>query len=347
MDIGRINPYTLNLYTLSPFVRQLQKPKLVLPEGGLHISSGSSLSLFQLLINFLKGGSNFENSFRAKELYEKISSDITILGGLDKVFFPHEVSSFTRVLNHLRELGHSPNLVINVSPLSKTHEKILVELVSRIEFAKELQEHESKSIADIKKSLDSVLDSVTDKIIGILLQEALTRGSYINLVLAVSRLNPIWEIPDEADITKFLKGKVLTQDFRNCLKDSIRGREVDKEKLTFLQKKFYYFAKSMIVILINMPDFAIRLLPRLGKVTKLSLNVIHHIPIAGPLINSFFGPVDEVIAVIGKNKDEIRILRNEAKKVRYFHKLLTNAKNFLSKVKDEGSGFIRQVLEHF
>ena len=274
-----------------------------------------------------------ENIFRAKELYDNLHAKF-VTSNIDKVLSPYELERFNKVLIKLQKIksnGQSFQETIN-----PTDAETLMEIFPKLE---SLQEEKDKKLKTTN-SLDSIMNTISDKIMTILLQEALTRGSYINLALSIARLNPLVEIPDESDLKEHLKNKVLTQEFKNCLLENIKGNKCDKSKLTSLQKQFFFFANIIVWTIAHMPEFAIKYVPRLGKVTRLSVNLIEQIPIAGSLINKFFVPVDEAIKIIEKHPDEIRTLRKEAKQVKLLSKMLDTA----IKLKDEGLNLLQKLF---
>lgn len=274
-----------------------------------------------------------ENIFRARELYDNLRARFVTLNQC--IVLPEfDLNRFNKVLNKLQKAtskGQSFHEIV-----SPRDAETLVEILVKLEALQEEKDRKLKAAS----SLDSVMNTISDKIINILLQEALTRGSYINLALSLARLNPIVEIPDETELREYLKGKVLTQEFKNCLLESIKGSKSGRSNLTPLQKKFFFFANIIVWTIVRMPEFAIKFAPRLSKVTRLSVHLIEQIPVAGSLINKFFVPVDEAIRIIGRHPEEIRTLRKEAKQFKLLSKILDTA----IKLKEEGLNLMQKIF---
>lgn len=274
-----------------------------------------------------------ENIFRARELYNNLHTRFVILNA-DKILSGFDLDRFNKVLNKLKIIvskGQSFQEII-----SPTDVETLAGILLRLEVIQEEKDRKIKA----SSSLDSVINTIADKIISILLQEALMRGSYINLALSLARLNPIVEIPDESQLKDYLKSKVLTQEFKDCLLESIKGNKSSRSKLAPLQKQFFFFANIIIWTIAHMPEFTIKYVPRLGKVTRLSVHLIEQIPIVGSLINKFFVPVDEAIRIIERHPNEIRTLRKEAKQVKLLSKILDTA----IKLRDEGLNLMQKLF---
>ncbi|GEM_PF-6678825 len=301
------------------------------------IIPGENTSLFnfernltELYSSFLQSRTEYENIFRARELHNGLSSKLSKLIEPINYFNEAELKIFLEVLTKLERLSHTrtgQNELIFNSQDAQT----IMELIEKIGFCEQEEENRKLKQVKIKSHINDVVDGIADKIMFILIRESLDRGSYIYLALAVARLNPIWEIPDESSITEYLKKKVLTDEFKQCLIQSIRGEKTNKDKLNTLQKQFFYFANSIIHMLMYMPKFAIKWLPRTGKVTRLSLGIISKFPVFGPLFVSFFGPVDDVISIIKNHSESISYLQQIAKKARRQNKLAAKITKAFSK----------------
>ncbi len=273
-----------------------------------------------------------ENVFRAGELHSNLYAKfLTLRTG--SILSEFDIDKFNKVLNKLEKIKNKKTR----SSINAKDAEILLELISRLEV---LQEDKDKRLK-AANSLDSVINTISDKIMNILFQEALMRGSYINLALSLARLNPLLEIPDENELREYLKSKVLTKEFKTCLLDSIKGDKSGRSKLTPLQKQFFFFANMMIWIIAHMPEFAVKYVPRLGKVTRLSVNLIEQIPIAGTFINKFFVPVDEAVRIIERHPEEIRTLRKEAKQVKLLSKILDT----MNKLGTEGLSILQKLFQ--
>ena len=311
-----------------------EKPRLILPS--LKVGTADEKPNLNEMVSYLlyKDGIPSENIYRARELYHELTYKISHFGGLERIVSEHEVALFSKIIKKIEQIKDKGLPITKI--ITTEDAEILAKLVMRIETQEEEKEQKLKAAT----SLDQVLNTISDKIVNILLQEAMVRGSYINIAIALARLNPIVDVPDENDLRTYLKSKVLTGEFKKCLLDGLRGNKVNKSKLDSLQKKFFYFANSIVWIIAHMPEAAVKYLPRVGKVTRLSVNIIHQIPIFGPLINTFFGPVDEAIRVFELHPQEIRLLRKEAKQL----ELLKKISDAVVKLKDESVGLVRQVL---
>ncbi len=278
------------------------------------VMSEERLGLNQLFANLVRGGTAVENAFRAKEIYKELENKIANLSVIQSLGTEGEIRDFKKVLDDLKKLSKSNNT--SEVPFNCTDAETLTKLILKLEALEEVSNERKENKAKIGSNLDMVLNGIADRIITILVNEAMARGSYVNLVVSVARLNPIWDVPDEYDLTQFLKKQVLTDEFRNCLKESIRGNKADTNKLNPAQKKLFHFSSYIVRLLCFMPEFLIKWLPRTGKVTKLSVNIIHQVPLIGPLITSFIGPIDEVINLIRVYGDQIKYIRKTAKEAR-------------------------------
>ena len=312
-----------------PVIQVLDRDLLVFPDHEITLP-GEELNLSELLSSLIRGGVSFENAFRARELHKRLNTTIGLAGGLRKILPYEEISRYSKVLGSLERIAVTEKEDLSQVLCFEDAES----LTCLVEKVKEYEEEVlgRRTSTDFSGSVDSVLDGISEKIITILLTEALVRGSYINVALGIARLNPKWDIPYEADIPKYLKSKVLTRHFKNCLKERLKGNVVNKEELDSLQKKFFYFANGIVWVLSHLPEFAIKYLPYTRRITRLSVNIIHHIPIIGLLINSFLGPVDEIIGIVGKHGDDIRILKRVAKQARRHHKFLSKAMDAFKKI---------------
>lgn len=313
------------------------KPTLVIPS--LKVTSLNEKPNLNELVSYLliRDGIPAENIYKARELYNELTHKLSNLGGLEKIACEPDLERFSKIIKKLIKI-RDKGLSINKN-ITNQDAETLVELIIKIE--KEEEEEKEKEInLKASTSLEQVLNTISDKIINILLQEVTIRGSFINIALALARLNPIFNVPDENDLRVYLKSKVLTADFKSCLFDSLKGNKVDKSKLTPLQKKFFRIANLIVWIIAHIPEFTVKYLPRVGKVTKLSVNIIQQIPIVGSLINTFLGPMDEAIRIFELHPREISLLRKEAKQL----ELLKKITDTVNKLKDESLGLVRKIL---
>ena len=268
-----------------------------------------------LIANLLKGGLGFENAFRAKELYKYLTHKLDNVHRLDSLLEQAEQVHISRALCNLKSLAKEDGSLPSQN-LSCEDAEALAKLAIKLEVLEEQAEEQKERRLLVSSSLNSVINSIADKIITIMLQDALQRGSYINLGISLARLNPIWEIPDERELTKYLKSKVVTDEFRKCLLESIKGNKPDIESLDKMQKQFFYMANTMIWLLMHIPGFAINHLPTTAKLTRISRNIIYYIPIIGSLIDPFLGPVDEAIYIMWKNEREINLMKKVYREAR-------------------------------
>ena len=295
------------------------KKTLIVPDENTSLYD-SQRSLTEIFTSFLQGGTKSENIFRAKELHESLLSRLSKLREPVNYINEVELKIFQEALTKLENLV-AKRTDKNKSILNSQDAQTIMELIEKIEFCEQEKEKQRLNQFKIKSHMNDVVDGIADKIMLILIRESMDRGSYIYLALAVARLNPIWEIPDETSISEYLKKKVLTDEFKQCLIQSIKGEKINKDKLNTLQKQFFYFANSITHILLYMPKFAIKWLPRTGKVTRLSLGIISRIPLFGRLFISFFGPVDDVISIIKGHEKAILYLQQIAKEAKKQNKL--------------------------
>ncbi len=292
--------------------------KLIIPNNNIATPEVES-GLNELLSNFLKGGIAFENVYRARELHKELASKISKFGGIERLGDIRESKQFSDLLRILDKITKNNDNLIN-KPISISDAETLTKLIIKLEALEEQALAVKQEKAKVSSHLDLVLNGITDRIIMILINEAMARGSYINLAISIARLNPIWDVPDEYDLTQYLKKQVLTEDFRTCLKESVKGNKVRTDKLNPLQKKFFSLANYIIRLLCIMPEFLIKWLPRTGKVTKLCVNIVHQTPVFGPLITSFIGPIDEIINMVRVYGEQIKYIRKVAKEAREQHK---------------------------
>ena len=325
-----------------PIVQTIDK-SLLIAHHAIAISEEPP-ELKEALSNLFKGGLPHENTFRAKELHKQLMTKITVLGGLENFLTSDEIKNYLKALSNLQKLANEKEKLL-FELLNNADAENLVELVNKLEEFEKVVINKQLTTLGTKGSINTVLNSIVDRIMGLLLQEALTKDIYISLGFAVARMNPIWDIPDERELIAKLKSKVLTDDFKQCLYESLKGNKVDKSKLDPIQRKFYYFANSVIWLLLHTPDVGIKYLPRVGKLTKVLVSVSRLVPLIGSVANIFvFGPVDETINIIALHGNEIRELKKEAQIAKKYQELLSEAGGKIGRLKDEGIGIIQTVI---
>ena len=329
MDLKTDLLQKLGLATPKPAQIFIKKPFIV-PDDNSPLFN-SDPSIIQLYQNFLQSGTQFETVFRARELHNELSYNFSKIRNDIGYFNPVEIKIFSEALDKLEKLANKKG-ISNESHFNASDAQAIMELIEKIQFCNEEKENRKLKQVKFKSHINDVVDGIADKIMLILIRESMDRGSYIYLALAVARLNPIWEIPDETGIAEYLKKKVLTDEFKQCLTQSIKGEKVNKDKLNPLQEKFFYFANSITHMLLYMPKFLIKWLPRTGKVTKLSLGVISKFPIIGSLFVSFFGPIDDVINILKAHSDSILYLQQVAKEAKKQNQLVEKAREIYNNV---------------
>ncbi len=274
-----------------------------------------------------------ESIFRAKEFYDNLQTKFIALNA-NISLSEFDLQRFNKVLKKLQMVKASGKSFQEV--VTPRDAEILTGLIETLEALQEEKDRELKVV----NSLDLVMNTICDRIMNILLQEALTRGSYINLALSVARLNPIVDIPDENELRESLKRKVLTPEFKNCLLESVKGSKAGRSNLTPMQKRFFFFANIIVWTITHLPESSIKYVPRISRVTRLSVNLIEQIPLAGPFFNKLFSPIDEAIKIIERHPEEIRVLRRESKQVKLLNKIL----DAVNKLKNDGINLFQRLF---
>lgn len=154
--------------------------------------------------------------------------------------------------------------------------------------------------AEQKLNEDSV-GFLADNVKKIMRRELLNKSSWIGLANEIAKRTGMGSIDD---VEKFIDKNLMTEKFKEGLKNSILGKKIDDKDFNPLQSKAFTVASWSILAIDKMPSLLIQYFPLLTTAIKFSMPIWTHIPKLNKTLGTLYPFIDEIGAFVGKFQEE-------------------------------------------